>query len=36
MLGNDTYEPFMLDEDQFSILEIAIGIIYNKKLFAMP
>lgn len=29
MPENDTYEPFMLDEDQFSILGVAIGIIKN-------
>ena len=29
MPENDDYEPFMLDEDQFSILGVAIGIIKN-------
>jgi len=29
MPENDAYEPFMLDEDQFSILGVAIGIIKN-------
>lgn len=27
MPENDAYEPFMIDEDQFSILGVAIGII---------
>ena len=29
MPENDAYEPFMLDEDQFSILWVAVGIIKN-------
>ena len=30
MPENDSYEPFILKEDQFSILGVAIGIIKNK------
>lgn len=29
MPENDAYEPFMLDEDQFSIIGVAVGIIKN-------